>query len=487
MTFKALPVLKMTSLSSNLDTLDVVVFDLVVDVIVVVFDLRDVTVSLQHRATLLEEEKARRRGKVYNWETATYGKIWDNEDVYDLRSVETEFPAIVFNNTLTSETALSCEPTVSSLNNDEIDFRVSFDESDDEDCTDNDDDKIDFKQSSGGNVIDADVGAYAKGSNELLEKNCLYGVSKPHEYGALTFWTLSSLFFSIVDTAYSTQKHTPYLKTLKNSRSLPDFKEYAVSTSVYTSYIILWSNIKKSTLSANTPYPRTPIHRTGGAQYAVPKKSYTPYRSSSIRHTKEVGYDVPEGFDTPYPGGRIHQALELLDREVLEDVYRACKQNVLHNAVTNGKYIVSGSEDHCVYIWDLQGKNLLQKLEGHTDTVIFPAVSDDGRSGQGYCPWLADKCMDKTKITRKPSKNRQTQKRERKSVQEPEAKGDLDNSRDDQQDGNDKLVKSSTLTGSLMPRELKEAQEMMIFTLELLTQVTQAITSKDCQLGNPCD
>ncbi|GJS91453.1 hypothetical protein Tco_0774089 [Tanacetum coccineum] len=30
---------------------------------------------------------------------------------------------------------LSCEPTVSSLNNDEIDFRISFDESDNEDCT----------------------------------------------------------------------------------------------------------------------------------------------------------------------------------------------------------------------------------------------------------------------------------------------------------------------------------------------------------------
>ncbi|GKC96940.1 hypothetical protein Tco_1162382 [Tanacetum coccineum] len=83
----------------------------------------------------LEEEKARRCGKVYNWETATYGKIWDNEDVHDLGSVETEFPAIVFNDTLTSEAALSCEPTVSSLNNDEIDFRISFDESDDEDCT----------------------------------------------------------------------------------------------------------------------------------------------------------------------------------------------------------------------------------------------------------------------------------------------------------------------------------------------------------------
>ncbi|GKA42307.1 hypothetical protein Tco_0734967 [Tanacetum coccineum] len=82
----------------------------------------------------LEEEKARRRGKVYNWETATYGKIWDNEDVHDLRSVETKFPAIAFNDTLTSKATLSCEPTVSSLN-DEIDFRILFDEFDDEDCT----------------------------------------------------------------------------------------------------------------------------------------------------------------------------------------------------------------------------------------------------------------------------------------------------------------------------------------------------------------
>nr|GEX73306.1 putative reverse transcriptase domain-containing protein [Tanacetum cinerariifolium] len=82
----------------------------------------------------LEEEKARRHGKVYNWETATYGRIWDNEDVHDLGSIDIEIPAIVFNNTLTSEAALSCEPTVSSLN-DEIEFRISFNEFDDEDCT----------------------------------------------------------------------------------------------------------------------------------------------------------------------------------------------------------------------------------------------------------------------------------------------------------------------------------------------------------------
>ncbi|GKA23851.1 hypothetical protein Tco_0709884 [Tanacetum coccineum] len=41
---------------------------------------------------------------------------------------------LFFNDTLTYE-ALLCEPTVSSLNNDEIGFRISFDESNDKDCT----------------------------------------------------------------------------------------------------------------------------------------------------------------------------------------------------------------------------------------------------------------------------------------------------------------------------------------------------------------
>ncbi|GJS58248.1 hypothetical protein Tco_0653032 [Tanacetum coccineum] len=83
----------------------------------------------------LEEEKARRRGKVYNWETATYGRIWYGEDDHNLRSFETEFPAIVFNDALTSEVTLSCKPTVSPINDHKIDFRTSFSESDDEDYT----------------------------------------------------------------------------------------------------------------------------------------------------------------------------------------------------------------------------------------------------------------------------------------------------------------------------------------------------------------
>nr|GEW44418.1 hypothetical protein [Tanacetum cinerariifolium] len=58
----------------------------------------------------LEEEKARRNGKMYNWETTTYGKIWYDEDIHDLRSVETEFPAIVCDDAFTSEVTPSHEP-----------------------------------------------------------------------------------------------------------------------------------------------------------------------------------------------------------------------------------------------------------------------------------------------------------------------------------------------------------------------------------------
>nr|GEX58371.1 reverse transcriptase domain-containing protein [Tanacetum cinerariifolium] len=50
--------------------------------------------------------------------------------------------AIVFNDTLTSKATFSCEPLVSSLNDNQFDFRISFDESDDEDYTENDNDKV---------------------------------------------------------------------------------------------------------------------------------------------------------------------------------------------------------------------------------------------------------------------------------------------------------------------------------------------------------
>ncbi|GJR77294.1 hypothetical protein Tco_0089659 [Tanacetum coccineum] len=61
-----------------------------------------------------------------------YGKTeyYENED-NSFMNLETEYPAIVFDDI--SDAALSCKPTVSPLDNNEIDFNISFDESDDED------------------------------------------------------------------------------------------------------------------------------------------------------------------------------------------------------------------------------------------------------------------------------------------------------------------------------------------------------------------
>uniref|UniRef100_A0A2I2YSS1 Uncharacterized protein n=1 Tax=Gorilla gorilla gorilla TaxID=9595 RepID=A0A2I2YSS1_GORGO len=42
-------------------------------------------------------------------------------------------------------------------------------------------------------------------------------------------------------------------------------------------------------------------------------------------------------------------------------------------SVTGGKWIVSGSEDNLLYIWNLQTKEIVQKLQGHTDVVISTA------------------------------------------------------------------------------------------------------------------
>ncbi|GJZ08436.1 hypothetical protein Tco_0542719 [Tanacetum coccineum] len=82
----------------------------------------------------LQEEKYQRAGRTFNWQTATYGKVKYYEDEDEcFTNFESKFPAIVFDDT--SDETLSCEPTVSPLNDNKIDFRISFDESDDEDYT----------------------------------------------------------------------------------------------------------------------------------------------------------------------------------------------------------------------------------------------------------------------------------------------------------------------------------------------------------------
>ncbi|GJV11642.1 hypothetical protein Tco_1353183 [Tanacetum coccineum] len=120
----------------------------------------------------LEEERALTRGKTFNWQTTKFGRMehyYEEECFTNIKAEfpttifgntnaissqtslgttmgeyeakkedsELEFPAIVLNDTSTSDTTLSCEPTISIPRKDEIYFRISFDESNDED-SDND-------------------------------------------------------------------------------------------------------------------------------------------------------------------------------------------------------------------------------------------------------------------------------------------------------------------------------------------------------------
>ncbi|GJU19231.1 hypothetical protein Tco_1152573 [Tanacetum coccineum] len=60
----------------------------------------------------LEEEKAHKRGKVFNWQTATYGKIRVDDDLHNLSSVEAEFPAIVINDAVVTQDELQCKSQI---------------------------------------------------------------------------------------------------------------------------------------------------------------------------------------------------------------------------------------------------------------------------------------------------------------------------------------------------------------------------------------
>nr|GEW26373.1 hypothetical protein [Tanacetum cinerariifolium] len=171
-----------------------------------------------------EEEKDRRRGKVFNWETAKYGKIWYDEDVHNTRSVETEFPAIVFNDKLTSNKTPFCEPTVSSLN-DEIDFRISFYDSDDEDYM-----EIYDKKSFSYKIISVnDLKTDSKNDNDKINVPLL---TSPEP--------------TIADTTYPNPMDTTY----SSSRRYPVF----IFSTVYTTYLLNEYNVFYTGI--NTTYPR---------------------------------------------------------------------------------------------------------------------------------------------------------------------------------------------------------------------------------------
>ncbi|GJU36069.1 hypothetical protein Tco_1184423 [Tanacetum coccineum] len=80
----------------------------------------------------LEEEKAQRLGQSFDWRSATYGKVNYFDDIDYFKDFESDFPAIVFNETLVPNRETRPKPTISSpiVKDLDFDFKISFAESD---------------------------------------------------------------------------------------------------------------------------------------------------------------------------------------------------------------------------------------------------------------------------------------------------------------------------------------------------------------------
>nr|GFB99828.1 hypothetical protein [Tanacetum cinerariifolium] len=55
------------------------------------------------------DDKAHKRGQMFYWKTAAYGKIYDDTDLF--KYFKADFLAIVYNDALASDPKVSSEPT----------------------------------------------------------------------------------------------------------------------------------------------------------------------------------------------------------------------------------------------------------------------------------------------------------------------------------------------------------------------------------------
>ncbi|GJU93031.1 hypothetical protein Tco_1317787 [Tanacetum coccineum] len=92
----------------------------------------DVDITMEEYIQLMDD-KARRHGQTFDWETATYGKVYC-DDLDSFTDFETDFLAIVYNDASTSNQNISSIPTVSIYNviKADIDFHISFSDFEDE-------------------------------------------------------------------------------------------------------------------------------------------------------------------------------------------------------------------------------------------------------------------------------------------------------------------------------------------------------------------
>ncbi|GJU40035.1 hypothetical protein Tco_1192992 [Tanacetum coccineum] len=154
------------------------------------FPLPEPTVSCFDDLDLFNDFKNEFPAIVY-----TDAQTYKLDDLDYFKDFEKEFPAIVYNDAQTSKLDFSTEPILNPQHIDEFDLKseTSLSKCDEEEENilyfndlfhfnviypddsksdkDNDDDEFDIKQSLGDNVINTNVGAYAHGSNKILEKS----------------------------------------------------------------------------------------------------------------------------------------------------------------------------------------------------------------------------------------------------------------------------------------------------------------------------
>nr|GEW84277.1 hypothetical protein [Tanacetum cinerariifolium] len=80
----------------------------------------------------LEAKKARIGSQIFNWKTATSGKVNYHGNIDYFRDIDADFPVIIYNDALTTNHEVSSEPMVRPLDDNEIEFRISLDKFDDE-------------------------------------------------------------------------------------------------------------------------------------------------------------------------------------------------------------------------------------------------------------------------------------------------------------------------------------------------------------------
>ncbi|GJY91378.1 hypothetical protein Tco_0506574, partial [Tanacetum coccineum] len=93
--------------------------------VLIPLEMDDPNITMEEYIQLMAD-KAHKHGQMFDWETHTYGKIYDDIDLF--KDFEADFLPIVYNYALASDLKVSSEPTLISVNDLKSDTGNDIDE-----------------------------------------------------------------------------------------------------------------------------------------------------------------------------------------------------------------------------------------------------------------------------------------------------------------------------------------------------------------------